>query len=141
MLLHPVVKCGIHPNATNEQLHLQKKTQQLQAPSDFTFKHIRPSASHDPSTNNTNLSAKTNLQVGSHPSAEHNEVTTSQAEAALRLLVKVVDCNEEFMRSCENRRLLEILGLKAKKKQAIIDENFLIAHSLKSEIDNLFNAK
>jgi len=138
MLLHPVVKCGIHPNATNEQLHLQKTNQQLQAPSDLT---LRASASNDPSTNNSNLSTKTNLQVGSHPSAGHNEVTTSQAEAALRLLVKVVDCNEEFMRSCENRRLLEILGLKAKKKQAIIDENFLIAHSLKSEIDNLFNAK
>merc|ERR1712137_402045 len=133
MGLHPVEKRDVHPNATSEQLHVQKTNQQLQAPSDFTLKYISASASasNEPSTNNTNLSAQTNLQVGSHASAEHNEITTSQAEAALRLLVKVVDCNEEFMLSCENRRLLEFLGLKAKKKQAIIDENFLIAHSLK----------
>lgn len=70
-----------------------------------------------------------------------NRMTTSQAEMALRLLMKVVDSDEEFMLNGENRRLLEILGLKAKKKQAILDENFLIAHSIKKQIDNLFNTK
>merc|ERR1712038_1817349 len=75
-----------------------------------------------------------------HPCVD-SEILTSEAEAALRILMKAVDCNEEFMLSSENRHQLEILGLKAKKKQAILDEKFLIAHSIKNEIDNLSDSK
>ena len=135
--LHPVAKCDSHSNAISEQLQSQQTNQQLQPQYHLNLRHIHPSANGDSATKNTNLSAKANL----HPSAEQNEITISQAEEALHLLTKVVDCNEEFMLSCKNRRLLEILGLKAKKKQAIIDENFLIAHRIKSEIDNLFMSK
>merc|ERR1739845_186118 len=41
--------------------------------------------------------------------------TTAAAESALKLLMTVVDSNEDFLSVPENRRLLEILGLKAKK--------------------------
>jgi hypothetical protein len=69
------------------------------------------------------------------------QITTSKAEAALHLLIKAVDSNEEFLQNDENRRLLEILGLKAKKKQAVLNEEFLSAHEIKIEIDNLCNTK
>jgi hypothetical protein len=58
-------------------------------------------------------STVTNLQSGPHACTSSNKIEISEAESALRLLLKVVDSNEEFMLSCENRRLLEILGLKS----------------------------
>lgn len=64
-------------------------------------------------------------------------IPTEQAEAALELLMRVVDSNEDFLLVRRNLQLLQILGLKAKKKQAVIDEEFLIAHNIKNEIDNL----
>ena len=49
----------------------------------------------------------------------------------------VVDSNEDFLSVPENRRLLEIMGLKAKKTQAVIDEEYQLAHTLKRQIHNL----
>ena len=49
----------------------------------------------------------------------------------------VVDSNEDFLSVPENRRLLEILALKAKKTQAVIDEDYQNAHKLKKQIHNL----
>jgi len=64
---------------------------------------------------------------------------TAKAKAALQLLMQVVDSNEDFMLNKENRRLLTILGLKATKKQAVIDEEFMEAHNINKKIDTLVN--
>jgi hypothetical protein len=144
VFLHPVTRCGHAPKTSSEQPRTQPPNVQRHSQPYSTPKQTRQPAESGLSTKNNNLTAKTKLQPSSQvllPTCEQNSLTTSQAEIALRLLLKVVDSDEEFMSSCENRRLLEILGLKAKKKQAILDENFLIAHTIKNQIDNLFNTK
>jgi len=146
VLLHPVTRCGHAPKTSSEQLHIQPPNAQRHSQPHSTTKQKHQQTKSDLSTKNNNLTAKTNLQLSSQMLLQpceraRNPMTTSQAEIALRLLLKVVDSDEEFMSSCENRRLLEILGLKAKKKQAILDENFLTAHTIKNQIDNLFNTK
>jgi len=125
-------------SANSEKLHLQsyaginKQNQQL-----YTSTKSDSQTKDNSSTKNRTMSSASNA-CGSHAVQQcDTDMTTSKAEAALHLLMKVVDSNEEFLLNYENRRLLKILGLKAKKKQAVLDEKFLAAHKIKIEIDNL----
>lgn len=74
----------------------------------------------------------------SHTSRTHagsNATTTAKAELALKLLVDAVESDTKFLSVPENRRMLKILGLKAQKAQAVIDEDYESAFELKNQIE------
>merc|ERR1712179_475966 len=86
-------------------------------------RNVRPSSGTAPTATSSRSHSVNFTHAGSSKAA-----TTTAAESALKLLMTVVDSNEDFMSVPENRRLLEILGLKAKKTQAVIDEDYQNAH-------------
>jgi hypothetical protein len=121
-----------------------KSTKSAQPQKKIIYKNLHITTNFDSETTNNALAKNQNaVRVQPEPVRDQPEpqITTSKAEAALHLLIKAVDSNEEFLQNDENRRLLEILGLKAKKKQAVLNEEFLSAHEIKIEIDNLCNTK
>lgn len=80
---------------------------------------------------NTNNS----LSHTSHTHAGSSATTTSEAEMALKLLSDLVDSDKNFLSVPKNRILLKILGLKAQKAQAVIDEDYESAFELKNQIE------
>jgi len=138
-----------YPKPKSEQIYSQPTSKHLYSDSQpYSATDVHSSTRMEPLNKKQNLSATIQNQVGRprapQESVDCNNFTTSEAEEALRKLVKYIDSkigNKEFLSDFENRRLLQILGLKAKKRQAVLDEKFLIAHDIKSEIDNLCNSK
>lgn len=147
--LHPVTRNGnMHSHLHASHLHSHFKSTNnaynAQPQEKLIYTNLRITTNLDSERKNNTLATNQNaVPVQPEPVRAQPEpqITTSKAEAALHLLIKAVDSNEEFLQNDENRRLLEILGLKAKKKQAVLNEEFLSAHEIKVEIDNLRNTK
>jgi len=121
----------VHLHPVTRNAHLQST--KIQPPKKIIYRNLSIVTNLDSETKST--------AVKKSQSAAQQRITTPKAESALHLLMKAIDSNEAFMQSDENLRLLKILGLKAQKMQAVLAEDFLSAHKIKTQIDNLCNTK